>query len=44
MLLSIASVWEIGIKVGLGRLPMPLPLEVFLTEPVGDESGQRAAL
>lgn len=31
-LLSIASVWEIAIKVGLGRLPIPEPLESFVPE------------
>jgi PIN domain nuclease of toxin-antitoxin system len=28
--LSIASVWEIAIKVNLGRLPIPQPLETFI--------------
>jgi PIN domain nuclease of toxin-antitoxin system len=30
--LSIASVWEIAIKVNLGRLPIPQPLETFIPE------------
>ena len=30
LLLSIASVWEIAIKVGLHRLPIPEPLETFV--------------
>lgn len=30
--LSIASVWEIAIKVNLGKLPIPLPLETFVPE------------
>jgi PIN domain nuclease of toxin-antitoxin system len=28
--LSVASVWEIGIKVGLGKLPLPEPLDRYL--------------
>jgi PIN domain nuclease of toxin-antitoxin system len=31
-LLSIASVWEIAIKVQLQRLPIPQPLDVFIPE------------
>ena len=31
-LLSIASVWEIAIKVQLGKLPIPTQLEVFIPE------------
>jgi PIN domain nuclease of toxin-antitoxin system len=31
-LLSIASVWEIAIKVNLGKLPIPLPLDTFIPE------------
>jgi PIN domain nuclease of toxin-antitoxin system len=31
-LLSIASVWEIAIKVGIGRLPIPQPLRTFIPE------------
>jgi PIN domain nuclease of toxin-antitoxin system len=31
-LLSIASVWEIAIKVQLQRLPIPRPLDVFIPE------------
>ena len=30
--LSVASVWEIAIKVNLGRLPIPQPLETFIPE------------
>jgi PIN domain nuclease of toxin-antitoxin system len=30
--LSIASVWEIAIKVSLGKLPIPLPLDTFIPE------------
>jgi PIN domain nuclease of toxin-antitoxin system len=30
LLLSAASVWEIAIKVGQGRLPLPLPIRSFL--------------
>lgn len=30
LLLSIASVWEIAIKVSLGKLPMTVPIETFL--------------
>ncbi|MBV9775054.1 MAG: type II toxin-antitoxin system VapC family toxin [Gemmatimonadetes bacterium] len=32
LLLSLASVWEIAIKVGIGRLPIPTPLEQFIPE------------
>lgn len=28
--LSTASVWEIAIKVSLGKLPIPLPLDTFI--------------
>lgn len=30
--LSIASVWEIAIKLNLGRLPIPQPLNVFIPQ------------
>lgn len=30
--LSVASVWEIVIKHGLGKMPMPAPPETFLVE------------
>ncbi|HEX8245953.1 MAG TPA: type II toxin-antitoxin system VapC family toxin [Longimicrobium sp.] len=29
-LLSVASVWEIAIKLNLGRLPIPQPLDTFV--------------
>ncbi|HYE78087.1 MAG TPA: type II toxin-antitoxin system VapC family toxin [bacterium] len=32
LLLSMASVWEIAIKVGIGRLPLSEPLETFIPE------------
>lgn len=32
LLLSVASVWEIAIKVSIGRLPIPLPLDDFIPE------------
>lgn len=32
VLLSLASVWEIAIKVAIGRLPLPLPLDTFIPE------------
>jgi PIN domain nuclease of toxin-antitoxin system len=32
VLLSLASVWEIAIKVRIGRLPLPLPLDTFIPE------------
>ena len=32
--LSIASVWEMAIKVGTGKLVFPLPVEVFMVEQV----------
>ena len=28
--LSVASVWEMGIKVGLGKLPLPEPIDRYL--------------
>ena len=31
-MLSIASIWEISIKVQLGKLNLPSPLDAFLTE------------
>lgn len=31
-LLSVASVWEIAIKVNIGRLPIPEPLDTFIPE------------
>lgn len=31
-LLSMASVWEIAIKVSLGRLPLPEPIETLIPE------------
>jgi len=33
--LSVASVWEIAIKVSIGRLPIPEPLETFIPEQLG---------
>ena len=30
LFLSVASVWEIAIKVSIGRLPLPEPLETFV--------------
>lgn len=30
VLLSVASLWEICIKTGLGKLPIPQPLDTFL--------------
>jgi PIN domain nuclease of toxin-antitoxin system len=33
-LLSIASVWEMAIKVGLGKLPLAQPLEVLVPEQI----------
>jgi PIN domain nuclease of toxin-antitoxin system len=30
--LSIASLWEIAIKVGIGKLQLPQPFEQFITE------------
>lgn len=34
LLLSIASVWEIAIKAGLGRLAFAMPVERFVSEPL----------
>lgn len=36
LLLSIASVWEIAIKVGLGRLPLPYPIREFLPQQIAE--------
>lgn len=32
LLLSVACVWEIAIKVSIGRLPIPAPLDTFIPE------------
>ena len=32
VLLSVASVWEIAIKVSIGRLPLPEPVDQFIPE------------
>jgi PIN domain nuclease of toxin-antitoxin system len=32
VLLSIASIWEMAIKAGLGRLPLPLPVRSFVPQ------------
>lgn len=32
VLLSVASVWEIAIKVAIGRLPLTLPLDAFIPD------------
>lgn len=32
LLLSVACVWEIAIKVSIGRLPIPGPLDTFIPE------------
>lgn len=32
LLLSLASVWEVAIKVSIGRLPLPAPLDPFVPE------------
>ncbi len=34
LLLSMASVWEIAIKSGLGRLPLPSPIHSFLPQQI----------
>jgi len=31
LLLSAASIWEMAIKIGLGKLRLPLPLDEYLT-------------
>ena len=35
VLLSLASVWEIAIKVSIGRLPIPQPLDTFVPQQLG---------
>lgn len=32
VLLSVASVWEIAVKVAIGRLPLPLPLDTLIPD------------
>lgn len=32
LLVSVASVWELAIKIGAGRLKLPVPLERFVSE------------
>jgi PIN domain nuclease of toxin-antitoxin system len=32
LVLSVASTWEIAIKVSIGRLPIPQPLDTFIPE------------
>lgn len=32
LLLSVASIWEMAIKVSIGRLPIPEPLDTFIPE------------
>ena len=32
LLLSVASLWEISIKVGIGKLDLPKPFDVFIPE------------
>ncbi|MEK6801266.1 MAG: type II toxin-antitoxin system VapC family toxin [Nitrospirota bacterium] len=32
MLLSVVSVWELSVKHGLGKLPLPSPIDRFLME------------
>jgi PIN domain nuclease of toxin-antitoxin system len=32
VLLSVASIWEIAIKVSIGRLPLPEPVDTFIPE------------
>lgn len=29
--LSVASIWEIGIKVAIGKLPLPDPLDIYIS-------------
>jgi PIN domain nuclease of toxin-antitoxin system len=36
LLLSAASVWEIGIKVGLGKLALSLPYRQWMTKAIAD--------
>ncbi len=35
VLLSVASLWEIAIKVSIGRLPIPQPLQTFIPQQLG---------
>jgi PIN domain nuclease of toxin-antitoxin system len=36
VLLSVASIWEIAIKAGIGRLPLPLPVAALLPRQIMD--------
>lgn len=36
LLLSVASIWEIAIKAGTGRLPLPLPIRSFIPQQVAE--------
>lgn len=40
LLLSVVSVWEIGIKVSIGRLPVPLPLDPFIPDQIAHNRTQ----
>lgn len=37
VLLSVVSIWEMAIKVGLGRLPLPLPLRRLVPREMAKE-------
>jgi PIN domain nuclease of toxin-antitoxin system len=36
LFLSVASIWEIAIKAGMGRLPLPEPIRTFIPQQVAD--------
>ena len=36
LLLSVASIWEIAIQAGMGRLPLPLPIRSFIPRQVAE--------
>jgi PIN domain nuclease of toxin-antitoxin system len=36
LLLSVASIWEIAIKAGTGRLPLPVPIRSFIPQQVAE--------
>ncbi len=38
---SVASVWEIGIKVAIGKLPLPEPIDTYIYSPMA-ELGMRS--
>ncbi len=38
LLLSVANLWEISIKVGIGKLALPQPLDIFIPQQLTDNA------